>query len=366
MENLGRMGFSEEQADLLDVAGAFCRDRSPIDKVRALMTDDLGHDPAVWAEIGELGWLGVAIPEGYGGSGLGLAEVVPVVEAMGRHLLQTPYVSTVLAAEMLRLGGTEAQKALWLPRIAGGVAATLALAEADGGWALDAPGAQLADGLLNGTKRLVADAAAADVILVSAQKDGAAGLCIVERSSIPEGAMRREAIIDETKRSFEITLDGIAVAPEAVLESAPFDRLHLAANLLSAAEMAGGTEAAIDYTVDYLKTRKQFGRLIGSYQSLKHPTVDNYIAWEQARSHLYAAAHCFDQQGTGEVATRMAKVSTLTTFASTSDRAIQFHGGFGFTYDCDAQLFRRRAVWHAAQFGDAAYHKRRLAELLLA
>ena len=365
MDHLGRMGFSEEQADLLQVAGSFCRERSPIDKVRALMEDDLGHDPAVWAEIADLGWLGVAIQEAYGGSGLGLAEVVPIVEAMGRQMMQTPYVSTVLAAEVLRIGGTEAQKQQWLPRIAGGAAATLALSEAEGNWALEVIGTRLAGGVLTGTKRLVADAAAAEVLLVSALVDGTAAFCLIERSAIPEGAIRRETVVDETKRSFEITLDGIAVAPEAVLASAPFEHLHLAGNLLSAAEMAGATEAAIDYTVDYLKTRKQFGKLIGSFQSLKHPTVANYVAWEQARSHLYAAAHCFDEQGTGEIATRMAKVSTLTTLASTADRAIQFHGGFGFTYDCDAQLYRRRAIWHAAQFGDAAYHKRRLAELLL-
>lgn len=369
MDHLGRMGLSEAQADLLEVARNFCRDRSPIDRVRALMQDDLGHDPAVWAEIAKLGWLGVAIPQEYGGSGLGLAEVVPIVEAMGRHMMQTPYVSTVLAAEVLRVAGTDAQKSASLPKIAEGAAATLALAEGTG-WSPDLMKAEAkATGdtfTLTGTKRLVTDAAAATAMIVSLKKNGPA-LCLLTRDQIPDSAMRREVIVDETKRSYEITLDGIEVRPDQMLDAtaATFDHLHLAANLLYAAEMSGATGAAIDYTVDYLNTRKQFGQQIGSYQSLKHPTVDNYVAWEQARSHLYAAAHCFTDQGTGEIATRMAKVATLTAFASTADRAIQFHGGFGFTYDCDAQLYRRRAIWHAAQQGDAAYHKRRLAEVLL-
>lgn len=205
MENLGRMGFSEEQADLLDVASAFCRDRSPIAKVRTLIEDELGHDPAVWAEIADLGWLGVAIPEQYGGSGLGLAEVVPIVEAMGRHLMQTPYASTVLAAEALRVAGTDAQRETWLPRIAKGAAATIAVAEASGssGDLLDA---RLDGGRLSGTKRLVTDADAAEIILVAATHAGKPVLCLIERTNVPDGAMRREKEVDETKRSFEIAL----------------------------------------------------------------------------------------------------------------------------------------------------------------
>ncbi len=365
MEALGRVGFSDEQADLIDIAARFCRERSPIDRVRSLMLDELGHEPKTWSDIADLGWLGIAVPEVYGGSGLGLAETVPIVEAMGRHLMQTPYLSTILAAEILRIAGTDAQKQEWLPRIASGAAATLALAE-EGGTSPDAIRTTLEDGALTGTKRLVTDAFAAEVMIVSARHQGEAILCLVPRDAIPTEALRREVIVDEVKRSFEITLDRVAIDPGAILASAPFEHMHLAANLLSAAEMSGATQAAIDYTVEYLKTRKQFGKLIGSYQSLKHPTVDNYVAWEMARSHLYAAAHCFDEQGTGEIATRMAKVATLNALSSTADRAIQFHGGIGFTYECDAHLYRRRAVWHAALYGDAAYHKRRLAELLLA
>ena len=374
MEHLGRIGFSEEQADLMEVAANFCREKSPVEKVRKLMEDERGFDPAVWEEIARLGWLGIAAPEAYGGAGLSLAEVAPVMEQMGRTLMAGPYASTVLAAEALTAAGTEEQKAAWLPKIVEGAPATLALMEKSGAWDLDRIGAQavLKDGVLHlsGGKVFVADAAAAQVIVVSVLHDGAPALALVEASALPAGALRRETIIDETKRAYELTLDGVSVPESALLDrdkaGAALSRIHLAANLLAAAEMAGGTQAVIDYTIEYLTTRKQFGKLIGSYQALKHPTVDAFLQYEQARSHLYSAAHCFNEQGTGEIATRMAKAQADKAYSYAADRSIQFHGGFGFTYDCDAQLHRRRAIWQASQYGDAAYHRKKLADLLLA
>lgn len=374
MQDLGRIGFSEDQASLLEIATEFCREKSPISRVRALLTDETGHDPALWDEIAALGWLGVAIPEDLGGAGLTLAEAVPLMEQMGRNLLAGPFFSTTLAAQALLAGATPAQQQAWLPRLATGTVATLALTEASGDWALNniaATASAASDGriVLRGTKLLVCDAALAGLIIASVQWDGAPALVLIEAADIPEGALRREKIIDETRRSFALTLDGVTLAQGALLDPARADaalaHIHLAANLLASAEMVGGTAAVIDYTLDYLKTRKQFGLPIGAYQGLKHPIVDAYVGYEQARSHLYAAAHSFAEQGTGEVAVRMAKAIADQTFAFAADRAIQFHGGFGFTYDCDAQLYRRRAMWHAAQFGDAAYHRRKLADLLL-
>lgn len=372
MENLGRMGLSEEQADLLEVAEGFCRERSPVDKVRALIGDETGHDPAVWQEMGELGWLAIAIPEDYGGVGLGLAEVVPVVEQMGRRLMAGPFVSTTLAVQALLSGGTEAQKTAWLPKLASGTPATLALMEADGDWDLEAISAT-AEGddtlSLSGRKLFVENAASAELIIASVKHRGGPALVMIETSGLPAGALRRETVIDETRRSYELTLDGIGVPGSHLLDPAraraALMHLHLAANLLAAAEMTGATQACIDYTLDYLTTRKQFGKLIGSYQALKHPIVDAYVEYEQARSHLYGAAHSFTEQGTGEIATRMAKAKADKALSFAADRSIQFHGGFGFTYDCDAQLYRRRGIWHASQHGDASWHKRRLAELLL-
>ncbi|WP_397416030.1 acyl-CoA dehydrogenase family protein [Phenylobacterium sp.] len=374
MQDLGRLGFSEDQSSLLDVASSFCASRSPMAKVRRLIEDETGHDPDVWREIVELGWLGIAIPEEYGGAGLGLAEVVPVMEQMGRYMLAGPFLSTTLAAQAILAGGTDDQKRVLLPRLAEGAITTLALCEANDDWDLGAiaatatrtPGGTLR---LAGAKRLVCDAEVATHIIASVLVEGRPALVMFERAALAPGALRREVIIDETKRSYALTLDGLEVSEDSLMDPAraasALHHIHLTANLLAAAEMCGGTQSVIDYTVDYLKTRVQFGKLIGSYQALKHPIVDAYVGYEQARSHLYSAAHCFNEQGVGEIATRMAKAQADTAMSFAADRAIQFHGGFGFTYDCDAQLYRRRAIWHASQYGDAAYHKAKLADLLL-
>ena len=133
---------------------------------------------------------------------------------------------------------------------------------------------------------------------------------------------------------------------------------------IGACSLGGATEA-FETAKEYVHTRKQFGRLIGSYQALKHPTVEAHVAMEQSRSHLYAAAHCFEKPQEGEVAVRMAKAQVGPALAYTSDRSIQFHGGFGFTYECDAQLYRRHGIYGEVRFGDAAYQRRRLADLIL-
>jgi acyl-CoA dehydrogenase len=367
---LADIGYSEPQIDLLDVATGFCRDRSPMAKVRALMESERGYDEAVWREMVELGWLGITVPEAFGGVGLSLAEVVPVVEQMGRNMLASPFVSTTLAVQALIASGTEAQQAAWLPKLTSGAVGALALSEAHGDWDLgniEAKAVRDSEQLrLSGTKHFVLWADSADVIVASVSLDGTPALVLLTRNDIPEGALRRETIIDETKRSFALTLDGISVPASALLATAPLEHIGQAAVLLQSAEMCGGTQAVIDYTLGYLQTRKQFGKLIGEYQALKHPIVDAYVAYEKARSHLYSAAYCFGEQGRGAVAVHMAKAAADKAYAYSADRAIQFHGAFGFTHDCDAGLHRRAAVFQASQHGDAAWHRAKLADLLLA
>jgi acyl-CoA dehydrogenase len=367
------IGYSEEQIELLDVATEFCRDKSPIAKVRSLIESDTGFDADVWHEMAELGWLAVAVPEAQGGVGLSLAEVVPIIEQMGRNLLASPFVPTTLVQQALLSGGTDAQQAEWLPRLAAGEIGTLALGEAHGDWDIAniTATATLSDGVvsLSGTKNFVLWADSADVILVSMMLNAKPAIVVVEKSAVPAGALRRETIVDETKRSFELRLDGITVPENALLDparaAATLAQLEITANLLQSAEMCGGAQAVIDYTLDYLRTRKQFGKLIGEYQALKHPMVDAYVGYEKARTHLYSAAHSFADQGLGEVAVRMAKAAADGAYSFAADRAIQFHGGFGFTHDCDAGLHRRAAIFHASQFGDAAWQRKKLADLLL-
>ncbi len=364
---------SEEQIQLLDIATEFCRDRAPMTRTRSLMSSDTGYDDAVWKEMAELGWLGIAVPEAYGGVGLSLAEVVPVVEQMGRCLMPSPFVGTTLAALALSMGGSDAQKANWLPRLVSGAIGTLALAEAHGDWdVLHIDVAAERDGsgfTLKGQKTFVLWADCAELMILSVEIEGKPALLLLETEALPKSVFRREKIIDESKRSFAVNLDGVKVSADAVLPMGDtghiLKQIDLAAALLQSAEMSGGTQAVIDYTLDYLRTRKQFGKLIGEYQALKHPMVDAYIGYEKARSHVYSAAHSIADQGRGEVAVRMAKASADGAYSYAADRAIQFHGGFGFTHECDAGLHRRASIFHASQHGDAAWHRAKLADLLL-
>jgi len=291
---------------------------------------------------------------------------------MGRHMMHSPFVATTLAAQAIVMGGTEVQKAEILPKIAAGSAATLALSENNGNWDITNISATATPDKggysLSGTKTFAADLSTAEWVVISVKIEGEITLAIIPKASFPESAIRREVIIDETKRSYELNLDRVLIGAGEIMGpakvQATLNHIHLAANLLSAAELTGACQSCIEYTVEYLGTRKQFGKLIGSFQALKHPTVDAFVDYQKARSLLYTAAFNFERQGEGEIATRMAKSKAEEALSFAADRSIQFHGGFGFTYDCDAQLYRRRAIFQASQYGDARYHKQKLADLL--
>jgi acyl-CoA dehydrogenase len=365
--------FSDEQAQLLEVAMSFALERFPLNKSRARIASKGDFDSAVWKEMASLGWLGVAVPEEFGGSGLGLAEVVTIVEPLGRVLAGTPLVSTTLVAQALLRAGTQAQKSDWLPKICEGAIGALALVEPHGDWNLEHLTAEaMPDGdrlALSGTKTFVTDAVSADLALVSVSLEGAPALVLLNRQALENAKIEREIVIDETRRSYRVLLDGISVHADNLLDrlqtAAALRHIDEGACLLLAAEMCGGASGVLETIVEYLKTRKQFDRIIGSYQALKHPTVDALMASDAARSHLYYAACVFGCGTDGEIAVRMAKALAGDALAFASDRAIQFHGGFGFTYDCDAQLFRRRGIWCEAQHGDAAYQRKRLADMIL-
>lgn len=374
MEKKLTIEFSEEQAMMLDTATAFCSEKSPVAKVRTLLETDAGFDTDIWSEMAGLGWQGLAIPEEFGGSGLGLAELVPIIEPMGRHLMASPLVPTTLAAQALITAGTPEQKQRWLPLISEGSAiGTLGLNESHGDWDLtnliceaNMAGGQIT---LTGQKYFVADAAVADFILVSVNFDGNPALVLLDRSAIEQGSLTREVIIDETRRCYRLDLNDIKLAESCLLDvektKACLDLIAGASWLLLSAEIAGGIAGVMDVMIEYLTTRKQFGRYIGSYQALKHPMAEILCQYEYSRSQLYYAASIFGTDQDAEIALRMAKAQGSDTFAHASDRAIQFHGGFGFTYECDAQLYLRRASWCQYQYGDAQHHRKKLADLLL-
>ena len=364
--------FSEEQAMLLDVAREFCRDKSPMAAVRAQLETERGFDPAIWDEMVALGWAGIALPEACGGSGMGVASVVPVVEAMGRAMLGTPLISTTLAAQLLlRAGGAGSMEAT-LASIAGGSIATVALLE-NADWGDTRIGCQLdGSGVLQGNKKYVTDAETADLFVVLVEHAGAPALAVVKAEQLCAGAIAPNTLIDQTKRSASVDFSGVQVAQEDLLTGAAVSSalrdLYLLGALLTAAEATGSAASCLDTIVEYLKTRKQFGKLIGSYQALKHPAVDILCAVDSGRSFIYHAATLVGEEALdrdAEIACRMAKAHATEALLYAGDRAVQFHGGMGFTYECDAQLYIRRAQWSQQQYGDAQHHRKRLADLLL-
>ena len=383
------LAFSDEQSMLLESAKSFCGDKSDINAVRSLLKSDSGHNPKVWQEMVALGWTGIAIPEQYGGFDMGLGSTVPVIESMGRHLLGTAFITSTLAAQAILRGGSEAQREKWLPKVVEGTVGTMALLDnEDWGAKLCGVSATLStnDGesdsisdstskiVLSGKKQLVADATVADFFVVSINHNGNPTLAIVDASQLAEGAITANTLIDETKRAATVDFTGVTISPDALLphsEQALKD-VRLIGALLIAAEATGTSAATLDCIVSYLTSRIQFGRLIGSYQSLKHPTVEILLQMDSARSLIYHAATLFDKgldegpvEADTEIACRMAKAQATETLLFAGDRAVQFHGGMGFTYDCDAMLYIRRAQWAQHQYGDAQHHRLHLARLLL-
>lgn len=367
--------FSDEQAMILESARDFCRDKSPIPAVRALLSSEMGYSDDVWKEMVSLGWLGIAVPEQFGGSDMGFGSVVPLAESMGRALLSTPFFSTTLAAQaILRAGNTQQQEA-WIPKLVDGTIAALAWLDSED-WGADNLGCKaVAEGeqfRLSGEKWHVADAGVASLFVVLIEADGAPALALVPRESLADSAIVAHTLIDETKRAAKVDFSDVIVDAENVITgdgvAAALHEVRLLGALLVAAEATGSAASCLDVTVEYLKTRKQFGKLIGSYQGLKHPTVDVLVGMDSARSHIYHAATVVDDgplSTDAEIACRMAKALASDALTFAGDRAIQFHGGLGFTYECDAQLYMRRAQWAQQQFGDSYHHRKRLASLLL-
>jgi len=363
------LNFSEEQGMLMDVARGFLKDKAPTDKIREFLESERGYEPALWQEMVDLGWTGIALPDSVGGAGLGIGAVVPVIEAMGHALLGTPLIDTTLAGQLLlRAGGSEQEAPL--EELAAGRVATVAYLDgAD--WGADNGALNIgADGTLDGHKCLVGSAGEAQLFVVVGQRAGEAAIALVEASQLGAAAITPNTLIDLTKRTARVDFTG-AVAHSVLTGdrvSAALRDYRLLGALLTAAEAAGSTARCLEVIIDYLKTRKQFGKLIGSYQALKHPTVDIYCGVEDARSFCYHAASLVETTALSqdaEIACRMAKAYAGEGMAHAGDRAVQFHGGIGFTWDCDSTLFIRRGQWSRQVFGDAIHHRKRLATLLL-
>jgi alkylation response protein AidB-like acyl-CoA dehydrogenase len=368
------IAHSEEEALLTLSAAELLGKRWDFGAVRRTLTGTTGYDASLYQQMAELGWLSLATPAAYGGAGMPLGALASLAEPMGKQLLGSPFLATTLASQLLLHAGSEAQKHHWLPKLGSGAAiGSIALSEPGGSYTMLPTNVQLAKSgsgfTLSGSKCCALDAQHADLVLVSAHHDGRPVVVLLEASALA-GRIRRETLIDETRRSAHIDLSGLLIGRDALLPApdatAALEHTLRVAWLLLSAEMAGGAEGVMQLTLDYLKTRKQFGKFIGGYQALKHPMVEIMCAIEQGRSLLYHAATVFEQASVErELALRMAKAQLGDTYTHAADRSIQFHGAVGFTYECHAQLFFRRAQWAQHAFGDALHHRKKLGELML-
>ena len=363
-------GTSEEQEELRSSVRRFVTDRAPLSRVRELM--DAGEiDRDFWAQAGaQLGLQGIAIPEEYGGSGFSFAEQAIVLEELGAGLYGGPYLpSAVLAATALLASPDESARQELLPGIASGeTIAALAFTEEDGSW--DPAGIRLAavksgDGwVLDGHKNFVLDGANAGLILVVAVADGGLSLFAVDAAASGLTATALPTL-DQTRSLARLEF---AAVPADLIGSAGdaaaiLDRVLDVAAIALAAEQLGGAQRALDITVDYTKTRHQFGRPIGSFQALKHRMADLLMEVESLRSAVAYAASAV-AEGSDEVPAlaSLLKAYASETYFHVAAEMIQMHGGIGFTWEHDAHLFFKRAKSSELFLGDGAYHRERLAQ----
>jgi len=373
--------LTEDQELIAATARDFLAANSPVARFRALRDagDPLGYSPALLREMAGLGWLGIPFDEKDGGAGLGLAELVLVVEALGRKLAPEPIAGALsMGGIALALGGSAPLKAAWLPAILEGEK-VVALAHQEPGSRYDLlrietrAEAKGQGHSLSGTKVQVLDAVGADAVIVPARTSGAVGdrdgitLFLVEKNA-PGLTVERQLRVDHRNAAL-VRLDGVVCAPASIvggigeggrLVEAVIDR----ATVVLAAEMLGGMSEVFDLTLEYLKTREQFGVPIGSFQALQHRAARLYMAIELARSSVMAAARSVDA-GEAEAAklVSLAKARASDAYVQAANEAVQIYGGVGMTDEYDVGFYMKRARASELTFGDAAYHRQRWARL---
>ena len=371
--------LNEEQQMLKDMASEWVRDRVPVTALRSLyghggggVEGSVGHDAAAWTEMAQMGWCGIVVPEEQGGSDFGYRSMGLVLEQLGRTLAASPLLSSgLVAASALRLGGTEEQKARWLPGIAdGSVIGTLAMdegahhapekimltAEASGsGWKL------------NGIKRPVQDGMVAQFAIVAARTGDDVTLFLVQASA-PE--LTREPLDQVDARVPAVwRFADVAVEPEAVLGEVGkgaelLDAIRDRAAVGIAAEMLGSATQAFETTLDYLKTRVQFGAVIGSFQALQHRAAELFGELQLARSAVEEALTAIDEGSPALPGlASLAKAIAGETVHQISSQMVQLHGGIGMTHEHDAGLYLKRARVAEQCYGSTAWHRERWARL---
>lgn len=343
--------FTPEQQMIGETARGFFAANATSARTRAAMAGD-GIDRTLWtAFCTELGLANVALPEAYGGAGLGLIEFALVAEAAGAHVAAMPLLGLATAARAIAAGGSQVQKALWLPKLGSGE--TIAACQA-------MPKADYADGKLSATFDLVPHGGVADIFVLVVP-----GHAWIVRADAPGVSISTYTTMDQTRPLAKVTLDLVSSEPLLDAEAA-IKAAHAGGWICLAAEALGGAQAALDRTVAYAKERVQFGRQIGSFQAYKHRLADMMIEIEQARSAVYWAA-CAVEEGSNDalLALHAAKSFCADTFFMCASNMIQLHGGIGFTWEHDAHLYFKRARSIQSMLGHSNFHREQVAAIVL-
>ncbi|SMB23110.1 Acyl-CoA dehydrogenase [Sterolibacterium denitrificans] len=375
--------LSSDQEMIRDTAEAFLAEASSSAAVRAAMETATGFDPAVWTRVGqELGWCATPIPEAYEGLGLGSVELVLLMEQMGRRLLCAPFYATVgLAAQVLLEVAEDSAKQRYLPAIASGeLTATVALAKRGMDWqprgdnGIDAAISVGAGGnVINGSFAIVADGATADLLIVPA-RDITGAVALYAFPSTLSGITRTPLKnFDLTRRVASVTLNNVQLPADAQIATpqqvaAAMPRAVAKAQLALAAEQLGGAQQCLDLTVAYTSERVQFGRTIASFQAIKHRCAEMMVKIEATRSAIYGAAAVAENPALAAdflLEAAAAKALASDTYCHCAAEAIQLHGGVGFTWEYDPQLYFKRAQASAHWLGSSDALRERIAGALL-
>ena len=351
--------LTEEQKMLQQTVAQFIDNECPATRLREIFDSDASHDPVLWKGLAELGVVGLHIEDEYGGAGLEMLDLAVVVETMGYGALPGPFFNHALAALAIQQGGNDSQKSAWLPKLASGEAlATIAFSDEGGGWQPE-EWTLAADPTLTGTKPMVPFGDLADVIVVGL---AGGGLGLVVKGA---AGLSFEAVdgADATRRVCDVKFEG---TPCEVLENgaAASGRVRDTGLVLLAADAFGGAQRCLEMSVEYAKTREQFGVIIGQFQALKHQLADMAIAVEPNRGMYWYAAHALDHEP--EAAQRIAAVAKAhitDAYMQVARDAVEAHGGIGFTWECDVQIWFKRAMFDRAFLGSPARHRARAAEM---
>lgn len=364
-----KLALNDTQKELKEQVGAFLAERATPDALRRLITEGAGWDEDLWRAFAELGFLGAAIPEAYGGVGLGPMDLCVVAEEVGRAVAPIPFFSSIcLAAEAIMIAGSETQKARWLPKLASGeTVGTLAWTEGVGAARMSGASTRLAAGAVSGTKSPVPDAKIAQICVVVGAAAGRTALALVELNQ-PGVTVTPMKGFDQLRHHARIDFDGAAAEPlEGADAGEALRRLQNRAAVYEAFEQVGGTESALYMARDYTMQRYIFGRQLASYQAVKHKLADILVMLELAKSNaLYAAGALEDDATDVAAAAATARLAATRAYETAARENLQLHGGIGFTWEANCHFHYRRARLLALNLGSVEVWTDRLIDELAA